>query len=49
MVGYLGDGAVAAFRDGGPYGVAVIRAEKRSRSVDDLAEIAYRTGMAQFA
>ena len=41
--------AVAATGYDGPYGVEVIRADNRSRSLDELAEIAYRTGMAQFA
>lgn len=41
--------AVAATGYDGPYGVEVIRAENRSRTLDELAEIAYRTGMAQFA
>ena len=41
--------AVAATGYDGPYGVEVIRADNRGRSVDELAEIAYRTAMAQFA
>lgn len=41
--------AIAATGYAGPYGVEVIRAENRGRSVDELAELAYRTGMAQFA
>jgi len=41
--------AVAATGYDAPYGVEVIRAENRARSVDELADIAYRTGMAQFA
>jgi sugar phosphate isomerase/epimerase len=47
MAGFMD--AIAATGYDGPYGVEVIRAENRSRSVDELAEIAYRTGMAQFA
>jgi len=43
------EAAIAATGYDAPYGVEVIRAENRSRSVDELAEIAYRTGMAQFA
>ena len=41
--------AIAATGFNGPYGVEVIRLENRSRSVDELAEIAWRTAMAQFA
>ena len=41
--------AIAATGYDGPYGVEVIRAENRSRSVDELAEIAYRTTMGLFA
>lgn len=41
--------AVAATGYDGPYGVEVIRAENRGRSVDELAEMAYRTAMSQFA
>lgn len=41
--------AIAATGYDGPYGVEVIRAENRARSVDELAEIAYRTAMTQFA
>lgn len=41
--------AVAATGFDGPYGVEVIQTENRKRSVDELAELAYRTGMAQFA
>jgi sugar phosphate isomerase/epimerase len=41
--------AVAATGYDGPYGVEVIRADNRGRTVDELAEIAYRTAMAQFA
>jgi sugar phosphate isomerase/epimerase len=41
--------AIAATGYDGPYGVEVIRAENRSRSLDELAEIAYRTASAQFA
>jgi hypothetical protein len=41
--------AVAATGYDAPYGVEVIRAENRARSVDELADIAYRTGIAQFA
>lgn len=41
--------AIAATGYDGPYGVEVIRAENRGRSVDELAELAYRTAMAQFA
>jgi sugar phosphate isomerase/epimerase len=41
--------AIAATGYDGPYGVEVIRAENRARSVDELAEIAWRTTMAQFA
>jgi len=40
--------AVAATGYDGPYGVEVIRADNRGRTVDELAEIAYRTAMAQF-
>lgn len=47
MPGFMA--AVAATGYDGPYGVEVIRAENRARSVDELAEIAFRTGMAQFA
>ncbi len=41
--------AIAATGYDGPYGVEVIRAENRNRTVDELAEIAYRTAMTQFA
>jgi len=41
--------AIAATGFDGPYGVEVIRLENRSRSVDELAEIAWRTAMTQFA
>ncbi len=41
--------AIAATGYDGPYGVEVIRVENRGRSVDELAEIAWRTAMAQFA
>lgn len=47
MAGFMD--AVAATGYDGPYGVEVIRAENRKRTVDELAEIAYRTAMAQFA
>ena len=40
---------MVAFGEGGPYGVEIIRAENRIRTVDELADIAFRTGMAQFA
>lgn len=40
--------AVAATGYDGPYGVEVIRADNRGRTVDELAEIAYRTAMSQF-
>lgn len=41
--------AVAATGYDGPYGVEVIRAENRRRSVDELAALAWRTAMAQFS
>lgn len=41
--------AVAATGYDGPYGVEVIRADNRGRTVDELAALAYRTAMAQFA
>ena len=41
--------AIAATGYDGPYGVEVIRAENRSRSVDELAETAWRTTMELFA
>ena len=41
--------AVAATGFDGPYGVEVIRLDNRGRTVDELAEHAYRTGMAMFA
>ncbi len=44
MPGFMA--AVAATGYDRPYGVEVIRAENRRRSVDELAEHAYRTGMA---
>jgi sugar phosphate isomerase/epimerase len=47
MAGFMA--AIAATGYDGPYGVEVIRAENRGRSVDELAEIAYRTAMTQFA
>lgn len=47
MPGFMA--AVAATGYDGPYGVEVIRAENRARSVDELAEIAWRTATAQFA
>jgi len=47
MPGFMA--AVAATGYDSPYGVEVIRAENRRRTVDELAEIAYRTAMTQFA
>ncbi len=47
MPGFMA--AVAATGYDGPFGVEVIRAENRRRSVDELAQIAYRTAMTQFA
>ncbi len=47
MPGFMN--AIAATGFDGPYGVEVIRLENRSRSVDELAEIAWRTAMTQFA
>jgi len=47
MPGFMS--AVAATGYDGPYGVEVIRADNRRRSVDELAEIGWRTAMAQFA
>jgi sugar phosphate isomerase/epimerase len=47
MAGFMD--AIAATGYDGPYGVEVIRAENRKRSLDELAEIAWRTTMAQFA
>lgn len=41
--------AIQATGYDGPYGVEVINAENRKRSLDDLVERAYRTTMAQFA
>ena len=41
--------AVAATGYDGPYGVEVIRADNRGRTVDELASIAWRTSMSQFA
>ncbi len=41
--------AIEASGYDGPYGVEVLRTENRGRTVDELAEIAYRTAMAQFA
>lgn len=41
--------AVASTGYDGPYGVEVLRAENRGRTVDELAEIAWRTARAQFA
>ncbi|HZD51858.1 MAG TPA: sugar phosphate isomerase/epimerase [Woeseiaceae bacterium] len=40
--------AVTATGFDGPYGVEVIQAENRGRTVAELAEIAYRTAIAQF-
>ena len=42
-------GAVAATGYDGPYGVEVINVDNRSRSLEELAERAYRTSMAMFA
>jgi hypothetical protein len=46
MPGFMA--AIKAADYDGPYGVEVLRAENRGRTVDELAEIAYRTSMAQF-
>ncbi len=47
MAGFMD--AIAATGYDGPYGVEVIRAENRNRSLDELAGIAWRTTIAQFA
>ncbi len=47
MAGFMD--AIASAGYDGPYGVEVIRAENRGRSLQQLAEIAYRTASAQFA
>jgi sugar phosphate isomerase/epimerase len=47
MAGFMD--AIAATGYDGPYGVEVIRADNRGRTADELAEIAYRTAMAQFS
>ena len=47
MPGFMA--AVAAAGYDGPYGVEVINKENRSRSLDELAELAFRTGSAMFA
>ncbi len=47
MPGFMDAIETSAYR--GPYGVEVIQTENRSRTVDELAEIAYRTAMTQFA
>lgn len=47
MAGFMN--AIAATGYDGPYGVEVIRLDNRGRTVDELAEHAYRTGVAMFA